>query len=137
MDAYTGPQTPWQNAQGQSLIPVVPVTARWEASPGRNCSRSQFPLAIAYGVTIHKSQGLTLERAVIDLGEREFATGLSFVAMSCVKTLQGLAFRSRFGIGRLQRAETPALAKLKADNTCREGLGFTLNTYGVDLSRYD
>jgi ATP-dependent exoDNAse (exonuclease V) alpha subunit len=35
---------------------------------------------------IHKSQGLTLDRVVLDLGEKYFAPGLSFVGISCVKT---------------------------------------------------
>ena len=42
---------------------------------GRRFTRKQFPSKIAYAITIHKSQGLTLEMIVIDLGDREFATG--------------------------------------------------------------
>ena len=43
-------------------------------------------------MTIHKSQGLTLEKAVIDIGDRDIGTGCTYVALSRVKTLQGCYF---------------------------------------------
>jgi ATP-dependent exoDNAse (exonuclease V) alpha subunit len=46
---------------------------------------------MAWGITIHKSQGLTLEKVVVELGDKDFSVGLSFVAISQVKTLKGLA----------------------------------------------
>jgi len=47
----------------------------------------QFPLRLAYGITVHKSQGLTLSKAVLNLATKEHALGLSYVAVSRVKTL--------------------------------------------------
>ena len=47
---------------------------------------------LAWGITIHKSQGLTLEKSVVELGEKDFSAGLTFVAVSCVKTLKRLSF---------------------------------------------
>ncbi|KAF8223144.1 hypothetical protein L208DRAFT_1318592, partial [Tricholoma matsutake] len=52
----------------------------------------------AWAITIHKSQGLTLEDVVIDLGPKDFSSGLSFVAISHVKKLKGLAFHVPFGV---------------------------------------
>jgi ATP-dependent DNA helicase PIF1 len=54
---------------------------------GIACTRRQFPLRLAYGITVHKSQGLTLSRAVINLAAKEHALGLSYVAVSRVKAL--------------------------------------------------
>ena len=51
---------------------------------------------------VHKSQGLTLQKAIIDLGAREFAAGLSFVAVSRVRTLEDIIFKP-FNFERLQR----------------------------------
>ncbi|WP_018143182.1 PIF1 family DEAD/DEAH box helicase [Alloscardovia criceti] len=50
---------------------------------------TQVPLRCAWGITIHKSQGMTLDRAVMDLS-RTFASGMGYVAMSRVQGLEGL-----------------------------------------------
>ena len=53
----------------------------------------QFPLKPAWAITIHKSQGLTFEKAVID-AESAFAHGQFYVALSRCKTLEGMVLRS-------------------------------------------
>ncbi|MBI9088404.1 MAG: helix-turn-helix domain-containing protein [Desulfobacterium sp.] len=53
----------------------------------------QFPLKLAWAITIHKSQGLTFEKAVID-AEAAFAHGQTYVALSRCKTLEGIVLRS-------------------------------------------
>ncbi len=50
----------------------------------------QFPLRLAWAVTIHKSQGKSYDRAVIDLGARSFAPGQTYVALSRITELDGL-----------------------------------------------
>ena len=51
---------------------------------------SQYPMMLAWAVTIHKSQGKTFERVVIDLGSGTFAHGQLYVALSRCTTMAGV-----------------------------------------------
>jgi hypothetical protein len=57
-------------------------------------SFSQYPIRLAWAITIHKSQGLTFKKAVIDAGD-SFAPGQVYVALSRLTSLSGLVLRSR------------------------------------------
>ena len=52
--------------------------------------RKQFPLSLSYGITIHKSQGVTCKNAMMDLGTTIFSDGQAYVGLSRVSTLEGL-----------------------------------------------
>ncbi len=63
--------------------------------------RQQLPLKLAWAVTIHKAQGMTLDKVVIDVGKKEFSCGLTFVACSRVRQLSGLLFDPSFPFQRV------------------------------------
>ena len=51
---------------------------------------NQFPVTVAYAVTIHNCKGFSLECTIIDLLDNVFCAGMAHVAMSRVHTLEGL-----------------------------------------------
>ena len=85
-DSYSGPSF---LATEPNVVPIPPFSCTSE-SFGSNFERTQFPLKLAWAITIHKSQGLTLPKVWIDLGNSEKASGLSYVALSRVRDLSHL-----------------------------------------------
>ena len=88
-------------------------------SQGDEFYRKQIPVKPCWALTVHKSQGMTLDSACVDL-TRAFATGQVYVALSRVRTLDGLYIRS-FDAG-----------KIKAHPKALEFYGITGNYVGDD-----
>ncbi len=74
---------------GGGLVPVAPYTWNYDPHDQGSASFTQFPLRLAYAMTIHKAQGLTLDSAFVDIrAARE--PGQAYVALSRVRKLDGL-----------------------------------------------
>lgn len=62
-------------------------------------SFTQYPLKLAWAISIHKNQGLTFENILVDFGKGTFASGQTYVALSRVKSLEGLHLRRGLKLG--------------------------------------
>ncbi|WP_071595177.1 ATP-dependent DNA helicase [Hymenobacter aerophilus] len=56
---------------------------------------TQFPIKLAWAVTIHKSQGQTFDKVVIDMGNGAFATGQTYVALSRCRSFEGITLKTK------------------------------------------
>ena len=85
-DKYCGPTL------HDGTVPVTPIHHAWSSSDVQH-SRLQIPLKLAWAVNIHKSQELTLNKVIVDIGKKEFFSGLTFVACSRVRQLKDILFK--------------------------------------------
>ena len=61
-----------------------------------------LPLKLAYGTTIHSSQGQSLDKVIIKIGDTEFQNGLTYTAISRCKKIEFLSFRPMENYKRFQ-----------------------------------
>ena len=73
---------------GEATIEVKPI--QWESDTEPAFFREQIPLRLAWAYTIHKAQGASLDSALIDIGKSTFEFGQAYVALSRVRSLEGL-----------------------------------------------
>jgi len=88
---------------GRPVVPIFPLKRDFYRG-ATTLSRTQFPLTVAFAVTIHKAQGMTVDRAVLDLSRPDFALGMSYVAVSRVRSLDGVLFEESFDLDRFKSA---------------------------------
>ena len=80
---------------------IVIGKKEWKSENVPGISMFQIPLILAWGITIHKAQGLTLEKAIVDIGKDIFEAGQMYVALSRLKSLDGV-FLKEFDINNLK-----------------------------------
>ena len=80
---------------------VVIGKKEWKSENVPGISVFQIPLILAWGITIHKAQGLTLDKAIVDIGKDLFEAGQMYVALSRIKSLEGV-YLKEFNINNLK-----------------------------------
>ena len=116
-----------------NIVPITPIRRQWHKQ-NTLCIRRMIPLQPAYALTIHKSQGMSLDKIIVNLGKKEFSLGLSYTALSRCTKIRNLAlapfpnwnrfkkmFKSQSFRKRLQEEER--LKKLEAQTIARGYLG--------------
>lgn len=77
VDGCTGPGSVKIN--GFHAVPIAPTSHQWKID-GVVCTRTQFPLTLAFAITARKCQGLTLRRVVLSFHHKDDSTWQSYVA---------------------------------------------------------
>ena len=75
---------------GKGPVAIARYCGDFEVSANVIGTRIQFPLCLSYGITVHKSQGLTLGSILVDLGSSIFSDAMAYVALSRVRKLESV-----------------------------------------------
>ena len=89
-DGYAGPGLP--EAKQPRVVPILPLTRYTKkTNPNEANSRKQIPLELAWAISTHKSQGMTIDtQCTVDIGNREIGAGVTYVSLSRVTNVDNL-----------------------------------------------
>lgn len=115
------PIVEFQNGKEVSMSPDT-----WELRDGdkKRASITQIPLRLAWAITVHKSQGMTLDAASIDL-RKAFVEGMGYVALSRVKNVNNLYLK---GINQMALRVSPEAQQIDVD--LRDRAARAIKQYG-------
>lgn len=113
---YSGPTVErffWRNSE----YVVIPLyrSQRDFYLKGASRFRIQFPVRLAYAITIHKAQGMTMPRIVLDLSIGRKDLALFYVGVSRVRHIEDIMFETAFDLERITAEETPVAAMRSND----------------------
>ncbi|XP_057833467.2 uncharacterized protein LOC131044209 [Cryptomeria japonica] len=118
---YKGP--PWDTLHPND-IPITPITR------GRH---TQILLTTAWAITIHKSQGLTLDKATIDIGNTE-KQGLTFTTISRVTSIDGIRIHPPFSFERYAKMQKSAFTTIRKKEEARLQKLLALTSTSLDCN---
>lgn len=96
------PESVQVNFDGIGMRNITPMCCTFNAKKGYGkIERRQVPLILAWAVTAHKLQGVTVENAVLDLGSSLFAKGQPYVMLSRAKSLDKILILRQFAVQKL------------------------------------
>ena len=122
-DGYSGPETSAWEGINADWVPIVPAVARWQTKAGKALTHTQLTLMMAWGITVNKSQDLTLEKVVLSFEKRTF---LQAYLISLCKVWHF----AHFNHACLKKPkEINSMLMLNKDNEHHNQLGFQLNMY--------
>ena len=132
LERYTWPV--WSSdPRYEGCVSIAPFETSWSTTGEDRIYeiRRQVPLALCWSITMHKSQGQTMDKAFVDLGKSESTAGLTFVCLSRAKRLVDLLIEP-MPLERLSKiGDTPTFQlQLREEVRLRALAGETLHLHG-------